>query len=109
MPSSFKPGEKIRSLKESSRLARFLLNKYTIVTVLFLVWIFFLDNNNVGEWISTNRKLKDQSRQIEKLKQDISTTEEKLDQLQSQKDSLEKFAREEYGFHEDGEVVYIVK
>lgn len=109
MPVSFKPIEKLKSLKESSPLVRFLFNKYTVITLLFLVWIIFLDNNNIGVWFNTNRKLKAQSRQIERLKQEISTTEEKLEQLKSQKDSLEKFAREEYGFHEDGEVVYIVK
>jgi cell division protein FtsB len=35
--------------------------------------------------------------------------ERKLEQLKSQRDSLEKFAREEYYYLQDGEDVYVIK
>ena len=41
-------------------------------------------------------------------KDEIKATEEKLLELSSNKDSLEKFAREQYIFHKDSEDVYIV-
>lgn len=86
-----------------------LTNKYFIVTLVFLVWIIFLDNNNVIRWVRTRQTLSDQYRQIESYSKDIRTTEDKINQLQSQKDSLEAFAREEYFFQEKGEDVYIVE
>ena len=33
----------------------------------------------------------------------------KLQQLRSERDSLEKFAREEYYYHQDGEDVYVIE
>lgn len=101
--------EVVNSLKGKSLAYRILLNKYFIATMLFLIWIIFIDNNNVGHWIRTNRKLREQEQQIENLKNDIRRTEDRLNQLQSQKDSLERFARENYLFHEEGEDVYVVR
>ena len=39
---------------------------------------------------------------------DIQMLDDKLDELTSDKDSLEKFAREQYYFHKKGEDVFIV-
>jgi len=101
--------EYIRLKKCNNPALRILLNKYTIATLFFLIWIFFIDNNNVSQWARTNRRLKEQQSKIESLKRDIENTNERVDRLQSQKDSIETFAREKYLFHEDSETVYIVK
>lgn len=100
---------RIAELKAGSRLAAILLNKYTVVTLLFLIWILFIDNNNVGVWVKTRHMLRSQQRQIEFYQREIAVKEGRMEHLRSQKDSLETFAREEYGFHEPGEDVYIVK
>jgi len=101
--------ERIAQLKEGSRAATILLNKYAIVTLIFVAWILFFDNNNVGEWFKAKRTLRAQQRQIEFYEKEIAQKEGRMEHLRSQKDSLETFAREEYGFHEEGEDVYIVK
>ena len=100
---------KVRSLKEERPWLRFLLNKYVIVTLAFIVWMLFIDNNNIGVWLRTGRQLRSQEKRIEFLQGEISSTEERLDQLRSNRDSLERFAREQYGFHEPDEDVYIVE
>ncbi len=84
-------------------------NKYFLVTVAFLVWIFFLDTNNLFVWYRDLRQLADQNRQKVYFQNEIKQTEEKLKELTSNKDSLEKFAREEYLFHESGEDVYVIE
>ena len=84
-------------------------NKYFLVTVAFLVWIFFLDTNNLIVWYKDLRQLADQNRQKVYFQNEIKQTEEKLKELTSNKDSLEKFAREEYLFHESGEDVYVIE
>lgn len=101
--------QKFLSFKEEHVVVRILLNKYVFATLLFVIVMCFIDNNNVGVWLRTRHRLRDQQKQIEYLQREISSTENRLDHLRSQKDSLEKFAREEYGFHEEGEDVYIVK
>ena len=69
-----------------------LKNKYFIATFVFLMWILFFDTNNLISWYRDLKQLAWQNRQ----------------KLTSNKDSLEKFAREQYLFHEAGEDVYVI-
>lgn len=85
------------------------LNKYFVVALFFLCYIAFFDNNNIGEWIKTKRKLHNQQEQIYTYKRDIKAIDKKLNQLKNHKDSLEKFAREQYLFVKDSEDLYIVE
>ena len=103
-----KIGEKYREWKQHP-VGKVLLNKYFIVGFIFLVWICFLDTNNVGQMLRSRVTIRRQERQIEFYKQEISKMNRKLEQLQSERDSLEKFAREEYYYHQDGEDVYVIE
>ncbi|MBQ1680356.1 MAG: septum formation initiator family protein [Bacteroidales bacterium] len=103
-----KIGEKYREWKQHP-VGKVLLNKYFVVGFIFLVWICFLDTNNVGQMIRARVTLGRQQRQIEFYKREISNMDRKLQQLRSERDSLEKFAREEYYYHQDGEDVYVIE
>lgn len=100
--------ERFREWKQHPA-GKVLLNKYFVAGVIFLVWICFIDNNNVGRLIRSRIELRNQYRQIEFYKREISKMERKLDQFHSERDSLEKFAREEYYYHQDGEDVYVLE
>lgn len=104
-----KISEEVSQLKAKNRALRILLNKYFIVTMIFLVWIAFFDSNNVIRWIGVRKTLHEQKSQIKFYEQEISATESKINYLKSEKDSLEKFAREEYLYHEEGEDVYLIE
>lgn len=95
--------------RKSHGAGKVLLNKYFLATIAFLVIICFIDTNNVGVYFRTQKELKDQQKQIEAYEESIRVTEDKLTSLQSKKDSLERFAREEYYYCEDGEDVYVVE
>lgn len=99
----------ISRFREKHLLARIVINKYFIVTTCFLVWIVFFDNNSFIRWLEVRKTLREQNAQIEFYEREISSTENKINYLKSEKDSLEKFAREEYHYHEDGEDVYLVE
>ena len=103
-----KIGEKYREWKQHP-VGKVLLNKYFVVGFIFLVWICFLDTNNVGQMIRARVTLRRQQRQIEFYKREISNMDRKLQQLRSERDSLEKFAREENYYHQDGEDVYVIE
>ena len=90
-------------------LGKVLLNKYFIVGLIFLVWICFFDTNNVWQMLRSRRTLRSQRQQIEFYEREIQKMDRKLEQLQSERDSLEKFAREEYYYLQDGEEVYVIK
>lgn len=91
------------------KVGKVLLNKYFVVGLIFLVWICFIDTNNVGQLIRTRWTLRNQRRQIEFYNREITKMDRKLEQLQSQRDTLEKFAREEYYYQNDGEDVYVIE
>jgi cell division protein FtsB len=103
-----KIGQKFREWKQHP-VGKILLNKYFVVGFIFLVWICFFDTNNVGQMIRSRVTLRRQQRQIEFYKREISDMDRKLQQLRSERDSLEKFAREEYYYHQDGEDVYVIE
>ena len=92
----------------SHKVWRIVFSKYTIVTVVFLLYLLF-DTNNIAQWFRTGSTLRSQERQIRSFREEIKQTEERLTPLQSKKDSIESFAREKYYFLEDGETVYIVE
>lgn len=101
-----------RSIKEkfkNSVPVRLLKNKYFLVTVAFILLITFIDSNNVIRWVSDLRELSEQKRQIEYYKEAIQKSDEQLKELRSNKDSLEKFAREQYFFHAPDEELFIIE
>ena len=101
----------IQSIKRGlaeSKVLKFIRNKYVIVTVFFLVWVLFIDTNNLFVWIRDMGFISSQERQKEYYREAIRQTDEKLQELTSNKDSLEKFAREQYLFHQKDEEVFII-
>lgn len=99
----------IKDLKERKPFWRIALNKYMLVSVVFLVCICFVDRNSVGVLIQTERTIAQQEEHIRDLEEEISILEQRINKLSSQKDTLEQFAREEYMFHEKDEDIFLSK
>ncbi|MBP9987686.1 MAG: septum formation initiator family protein [Bacteroidales bacterium] len=101
--------ERTDAVKGKSLIARILLNKYFIATMVFLLLIVFNGHNSLTQMIRCMTTLRDQQKQEIHYKEAIRSTDEQIRQLTSNKDTLERFARENYYFQEDGEDVYIVE
>ena len=81
----------------------------TLSTAVFLfVWIVG-PGNTVIHWIGAGVETRRQERQIEQYHQQNSEMETRLNMLRNDKDTLEKFAREQFRFAVPGEDVYIVE
>lgn len=102
-------GDKISGMKERSRILRILLNKYFIATAAFLLIVLFIDSNNAIKWMRNEYNIYQQERLIRQYKEDIKSTDDKINELTSDLDSLEKYAREHYYFLKEGEEVFIVE
>lgn len=100
--------QNIKNTISESKTFKVARNKYFIVTVFFFVWILFIDTSNIFVWLRDMGTVASQERQKEYFKEAIKLTDEKLKELESNKDSLEKFAREQYLFHEPDEEVFVV-
>ena len=94
---------------KSSRFFKVLKNKYFLITLLFLVGIFFFDDNNLMEWGKAIKRLQAHKEERNYYKEQIQNTDAQLQQLQSNRDSLEKFAREHYHMKNKNEEIFIIK
>ncbi|MCF0164089.1 MAG: septum formation initiator family protein [Bacteroidales bacterium] len=101
--------EKIDTLRGKNLFFRILINKYVIATLVFLVIVCFTDRNNVRVLHESLSTIRSQKRQELYYKKEIKALDEKIEQMGSNKDTLEMFARENYYFKEDGEDVFLIK
>ena len=90
------------------RKFRFFRNKYFVTAFLFFMWVAFFDENNLVERFQNMRemhKLKEEKEYYqEKIKEDAA----RLKELKTNKDNLEKFAREQYLMKKDDEDVFVI-
>jgi len=101
--------EKIKALKEKSLVWKILLDKYVVATIIFLILIGFIDRNNSLVLFRSLSTISDQNRQKLYYRNAADATTEKINQLTSNADTLEMFAREQYYFQKDSEVVYLLE
>lgn len=99
--------ERWNGLKEKP-FWRVVLNKYFIITFLFLVYVLFIDKNNLIRWGRKYFDVVKQEQVMNQYQKDIKEVDDKLKELTSNRDSLEKFAREQYYFQNSDEEVFIL-
>lgn len=100
---------KISALKERSRILRVFLNKFFIVTLAFVISTLFVSKNNAIRWIENKYNIYQQEKIIRQYREEIRKTDDKIKELTSDLDSLEKYAREHYYFLKENEEVFIVE
>jgi cell division protein FtsB len=103
---------KIKSIiKElfGSPVSKVFKNKMLITGVLFAIWVLFFDSNSIVELSKVVINISKQESQKLYYKESIKMIDEKLNELNSNRDSLEKFAREQYYFKEDDEDIFIIE
>jgi len=83
-------------------------NKYTLTLILFFTWIFFFDQNNLLDRVSNLKQLHQLERDQIYYKDKIIKDSDRLKELKSNSDNLEKFAREQYLMKKSNEDIYIV-
>ena len=91
------------------KVLKIVKNKFFIAGTLFAAWIIFFDQSNLISWGRARIDVNRQKMEKRYYQEEIARTREKLRELQSNRDSLEKFAREQYYYLEDGEEIFIVE
>lgn len=82
--------------------------KYLIATLIFLGWIMFFDENSILSHMKNKKKLGELVQQKEYYKEKILSDRQKLQDLNSGYENLEKFAREQYYMAKPDEDIFIV-
>ena len=83
-------------------------NKYVVATFLFVVWVSFFDQNNLVERFQNKKELKQLQEDNIYYQDKIKETAERLNELKTNKENLEKFAREQYLMKRENEDVFVI-
>ena len=90
------------------RIAPFVLNKYVISLLAIVVWIIFFDKDDLLSQLRLTKKL--HSLQEEKLhyRNEIDESKKDINDLRTNPENLEKFAREKYLMKKDNEEIFVI-
>jgi cell division protein FtsB len=90
------------------RLLNLIKNKYFLAAVAFVVWMLFFDRNDLASQYAYRSQVNKLEEEKDFYIQKISQVEKDLQELNSNQEKLEKFARERYFMKKDNEDVYVI-
>ena len=90
------------------RVLKLLKNKYLFATLAFFVWMLFFDNANFISQFKLIRELKKQKHIKEYYLEEIRKDSIAALELMTNKENLERFARERYLMKRDNEDIFLI-
>ncbi len=95
--------------KDGNRKEQRSFLRYAIIaTVVFLLFMF-LKKDNLINWVQAGLSLRRQERQIEQYQRENEELDRRIRVMTGDRDSLERYAREQFYFAEPGDDVYITE
>ncbi|MBN2482561.1 MAG: septum formation initiator family protein [Bacteroidales bacterium] len=91
-----------------SRLWAALKNKYVLTAIIFFIWILIFDQNNLGERRKINHEYKELLEEKEYYLNKIEEDRNRIEELKTDNENLEKFAREQYLMKKENEDIFII-
>jgi cell division protein DivIC len=91
------------------RLPPLFRNFYFVTGFSFLVWMIFLDSNDLISRFKLGSKLRTLDNEKEYYQEKIADVDEDREELMTDKDLLEKFAREKYLMKKETEDIFIIE
>ena len=85
------------------------LNKYWLVTIIFLAVTFIIGDSNLFNRYKYDIKIRSLENEINHYKKEIEDNKKKIEKLQTDKIGLEQYAREEYLMKKEDEDIFIVE
>ncbi|MCL6265393.1 FtsB family cell division protein [Flagellimonas myxillae] len=92
----------------NKRWFKFMRNIYVLVLTVFVIWMIFFDANSLLIHRELNQEIKKLEKQKEFLEGEIDKDKSILDKL-SDKEELEKFAREKYYMKKEKEEIFLIE
>lgn len=83
-------------------------NRYVLATLFFAVWMLFLDRHNLGLHLELSQQIEDYEDAKSYYQEELERNTRELEELESDPEKLEKFAREKYWMHKEGEEVFLI-
>ena len=96
-------------MKLLSHIPSWLKNKYLLTGMFFVVWMVFFDPQDIRSNLVHQAKLKELKKSEQHLNQLITDTRKELEQLKTNAQTIEKYAREKYMMKKDNEDLFVVQ
>ena len=90
------------------RLIDLFKNKFFVVTIAFIVWMLFFDKNDLVSQYEYHQQVNDLKKERDFYKAETDKVSKDLDELTSNPEKLEKFAREKYLMKKENEDVFVI-
>ena len=90
------------------RFVNLFKNKYFLVTAAFAVWMIFFDRNDLFSQYEYHQQVSKLKQERDFYQKETAKVHQDLDELSSNKEKLEKFAREKYLMKRDNEDVFVI-
>ena len=90
------------------RLIDLFKNKFFILTVAFIVWMLFFDKNDLVSQYEYHQQVNSLKQERDFYQTETDKVNKDLDELTSNPQKLEKFAREKYLMKKDNEDVFVI-
>lgn len=87
---------------------KFKFNRYVVLGLIAFVWITFLDSKSVVNLISLKSDINQLNEEKDYYLHKIAEDKQKIKELKTNKENLEKFAREQYLMKRKNEDIYIL-
>ena len=97
------------SINFFKKLPRFTRSFYFIATVIFLLWMLFLDSNDFISQFKSTKRLQELEEEKAYYEKKIEEVEEDRKEVMGNDELLEKFAREKYLMKKKTEDVYVIE
>ncbi len=85
------------------------INAYWLVTIVFFALTFVMGDSSLYKRYTYDEKIRSLEKEIKHYQKEIEINSKKLNDLHTDKEGLERFAREEYFMKKQNEDVYIIK
>jgi len=96
------------NVRKDNKVIKILKNKYFIAFLIFLVWLMFFDENNLMAHRRNKKRLATLKEQQIYYKEKIAADKQKIEELRSGQENLEKYAREQFLMAKPDEDIFII-
>ncbi len=85
------------------------INKYWVVSIIFVILTLTAGDSSLYKRYTYDTKIRSLENEIEHYRKEIEINSQKLKDLHTNKEGLERFAREEYLMKRPNEDIFIIK
>ena len=96
-------------LFEKYSVLKWLANKCALTGLGFVIWMIFLDANNYFIHEELDQQIENLENDIEFYEETLAEERELLHQLETNPEAFERYARENFGMHKEGETITIIE